>query len=130
MAYTIKEAAEQSGLTVHTLRYYEQEGLLPVLKRDERGNRVFDLGDMEWLHFICCLRDTGMPVARVKHFAELAHQGEHTMRERLQILQEHKLNTERKVEEMSGFLEKITHKTAWYESLVREKEGAAAAKRG
>lgn len=126
MALTIKEAAEQTGLTAHTLRYYEQEGLLPELKRDERGNRLFEPSDMDWLHFICCLRDTGMPVSRVRHFAELAFQGDHTMRERLQILQEHKRATERKLEEMSGFLSKITHKAAWYEQLVREKEGTEA----
>ncbi|WP_058303581.1 MerR family transcriptional regulator [Gorillibacterium timonense] len=130
MAYTIKEAAEQSGLTVHTLRYYEQEGLMPAVARDERGNRMFEAGDMEWLHFICCLRDTGMPVAQVKHFAELAFLGDHTMRERLQILQEHKQLTEKKMEEMDGFLQKITHKTEWYERLVRETEAAAVKKLG
>ncbi|AIQ13064.1 MerR family transcriptional regulator [Paenibacillus durus] len=125
MALTIKEAAEQTGLTVHTLRYYEQEGLLRALKRDERGNRLFEPEDLDWLYFIRCLRDTEMPVAKVKHFAELAFKGDHTMRERLQILQDHKRSTERKVEEMNSFLEKITHKTEWYENLVREREQAA-----
>lgn len=124
MALTIKEAAEQTGLTVHTLRYYEQEGLLRALKRDERGNRLFEPEDLEWLYFIRCLRDTEMPVAQVKHFAELAFKGDHTMRERLQILQDHKRSTERKVGEMNSFLEKITLKTVWYENLVSEMEQA------
>ncbi|MBC8080241.1 MAG: MerR family transcriptional regulator [Gorillibacterium sp.] len=122
MGYAIKEAAEQVGLTAHTLRYYEQEGLLPSLKRDQHKNRIFDQQDIEWLQFIRCLRDTGMPVAEMKHFAQLTLQGDHTMRDRLQILQGHKRSIEQKMAEMNRFLGKITDKAAWYESLVRQKE--------
>lgn len=129
MEYGIKEAAEQVGLSPHTLRYYEQEGVLPYLKRDEHKNRVFEQSDMDWLHFIRCLRDTGMPVAEMKHFAQLAAEGDHTMRDRLELLQNHKRVIEQKMQEMNRLLGKITGKAAWYEALVtrKEQEEAAAA---
>ncbi|WP_445506205.1 MerR family transcriptional regulator [Niallia sp. 03190] len=52
MKYLIKEVAAKVGLPTHTIRYYEQEGLLPFVKRDENGNRIFDEEDVKWLEFI------------------------------------------------------------------------------
>ena len=49
MKYTIKQVAEQFALSAHTLRYYEKEGLLPLVTRDENGNRLFGEADLEWL---------------------------------------------------------------------------------
>lgn len=122
MEYGIKEAAEQVGLPPHTLRYYEQEGVLPYLKRDENKNRIFNQSDMDWLQFIRCLRDTGMPVADMKHYAQLTALGDHTRRDRLELLQNHKRTIEQKMQEMNRFLGKITHKVTWYESLVTRQE--------
>lgn len=124
MEYSIKEAAQHLGLTPHTLRYYEQEGLLPALKRDQHNNRIYSEGDIEWLRFIRCLRDTDMSIAEMKNFVELSLQGEHTVKERLQILQEHKRHIEEKLVEMTGFLEKINGKVAWYQGMLQQRESA------
>lgn len=60
---------EETGLSIHTLRYYEKEGILPAVKRSENGIRIFEEEDIEWLKFACCLRDTGMTILEMKEFA-------------------------------------------------------------
>ena len=72
LSIQIKEAAERLGLPAHTIRYYEKEGLLPSLKRDEQGNRVFEPEDLKWIALMTCFRSTGMPVAALKQIVELA----------------------------------------------------------
>ncbi|MEG6584247.1 MerR family transcriptional regulator [Dendrosporobacter sp. 1207_IL3150] len=62
MTYTIKQVSQKLDLTAYTLRYYEREGLLPFVGRDNNGNRIFNDHDIEWLILIRCLRDTGMSV--------------------------------------------------------------------
>lgn len=90
MGCTIKEAAERVGLTVHTVRYYEQEGLLPFLKRDRHGKRIFEEPDLQWLGLVTCLRDTGMSIAEMRRIVELSVEGDHTIPARKEILLQHK----------------------------------------
>jgi MerR family transcriptional regulator, aldehyde-responsive regulator len=123
MGCSIKEAAEHVGLTVHTVRYYELAGLLPPLKRDGRKNRIFFDSDIEWLQFIRCLRDTGMSISEMKHFVEISLEGDHTIKDRIRILQEHKRDIETKMEEMNRFLKKIDGKLSWYQSRMKETDG-------
>lgn len=118
MECSIKEAAEHVGLTVHTVRYYEQEGLLPSLKRDQHQNRVFTESDLDWLQFIRCLRDTGMSIAEMRQFVELSLEGNHTIQDRLRIMQNHKQTIEDKISEMQRFLQKIEGKIAWYQTKL------------
>ena len=69
----IKEAAEESGLSEDTIRFYEKSGMLPRTKRDKRGWRDFDPNALEWLKDLERLRSTGMPLQDVKQFAVLVH---------------------------------------------------------
>lgn len=75
MTYTIAQAAQRCGLTVHTLRYYEKEGLLPYVERTAGGNRMFKEDDFKWLNTINCLKDTGMPIKKIKEFIDYCMQG-------------------------------------------------------
>jgi DNA-binding transcriptional MerR regulator len=74
------QAAEQSGFSLDTLRYYERIGLLNGISRAPSGHRRFGDDDLEWLGVLRCLRDTGMPIARMRRYAELAREGEPTVR--------------------------------------------------
>ena len=69
----IKEAAEHSGLSQDTIRFYEKSGMLPPITRDARGWRVFGPNDLAWLTVLDRLRATGMPLDEVKRFAKSAH---------------------------------------------------------
>ena len=73
---TIREVAEATGLSTHTLRYYERIGLLDSVQRRENGHRVFRAEDMTWLEFLLRLRDTGMPIAQMQAYAALRRQGD------------------------------------------------------
>jgi MerR family transcriptional regulator, aldehyde-responsive regulator len=93
MVMKIKEAAEQSGLSEDTIRFYEKSGMLPRTKRDKRGWRDFDPNALEWLKDLERLRSTGMPLKDVKRFAVLVHTKDanspSAAGERLAILETH-----------------------------------------
>lgn len=88
MSYSPAETAQLTGFSVETLRYYERVNLLPEIERDSSGHRTFSPADLEWLEILRCLRDTGMPIARMRRYAELALADRGTA-ERLEILREH-----------------------------------------
>jgi DNA-binding transcriptional MerR regulator len=117
MGYTIKQVAEKIDLTPYTLRYYEKEGLLPFVRRNERGNRIFDDKDLEWITLICCLRDTGMSVADIKRYVELCQDGNKTIGIRRQIMLDHKQSIEQKMKKLQHHLDKINKKLEYYDNF-------------
>ena len=64
--YTVKEVAEILGVSVHTVRYYDDQGLIPGTKRDSYNQRIFDDMELEWLFVSISLRDTGLPLKGLK----------------------------------------------------------------
>lgn len=118
MTYTIAQAAARCGLTTHTLRYYDKEGLLPYVDRSESGIRIFKESDFEWLHVITCLKDTGMPIKKIKVFIDLCIQGDEALSERLEILREHKRDVEEQMSQLEKHMKTIDYKVRYYESAV------------
>jgi DNA-binding transcriptional MerR regulator len=89
-ALSIAEAAEASGLSAHTLRYYERTGLLEPVTRNGSGHRRYREADLERISFLTKLRATGMPIREVRRYAELMKAGEATNEERLALLEAHR----------------------------------------
>lgn len=88
---TIAEAAAATGLSAHTLRYYERDGLLlDAVERASSGHRRYTERDLGWLHLLTRLRATGMPIREIREYAELVRQGESTEPQRLALLQAHR----------------------------------------
>lgn len=88
---TIAEAAAATGLTPHTLRYYERDGLLlDDVERASSGHRRYTERDLAWLHLLTRLRSTGMPIREIRAYADLVRQGDGTEPERLAMLQAHR----------------------------------------
>ncbi|WP_159888155.1 MerR family transcriptional regulator [Paenibacillus puerhi] len=112
---TIKEISEQTGISAYTLRYYEREGLLPYVKRDQSGNRLYDEESLEWLSFTMGLRATGMPLAQIKRYVDLYQEGENTLKLRKQMMLKHKEKVERDLSETVKCLERINYKLALYD---------------
>jgi DNA-binding transcriptional MerR regulator len=104
---TIQEATEVSGLTAHTLRYYERAGLLEPHRADN-GHRRFTDDDLQRVHFVQKLRATGMPIRDVRRYFA-AEPGE-----RLQILREHRSRVVSDIEELAGALALIDYKIDLY----------------
>jgi DNA-binding transcriptional MerR regulator len=89
-ALSIAEAAEASGLSAHTLRYYERAGLLEPVSRNRSGHRCYREADLQRITFLAKLRATGMPIREVRRYAELMKAGASTNEERLALLEAHR----------------------------------------
>lgn len=88
---TIAQASAVTGLSAHTLRYYERDGLmLDPVDRDPGGRRRYAPTDIAWVVMLTRLRATGMPVAQVRRYAELARAGAGNEPERLELLRAHR----------------------------------------
>ncbi|MEY9846606.1 MerR family transcriptional regulator [Streptacidiphilus sp. MAP5-3] len=122
--YTISQVAALTGLTAHTLRWYEQIGLLPDVQRSATGQRVFDRRDLERLAFIGKLRVTGMSVAAMVRFAELTRQGETTADERQEVLEQTRRDVVARIAELQDALVALDEKLACHVSAHGAKERA------
>ena len=115
---TIADAARTSGLSVHTLRYYERAGLIGGVDRAASGHRRYSDEDMAWVEVLRCLRATGMPIARIRRYAELVWADDGNERERLELLQEHRLAVRAQLAEVREHLAFVDRKIANYEELI------------
>lgn len=122
--YTISQVAAMTGLTAHTLRWYEQIGLLPDVGRSATGQRVFDGRDLERLAFIGKLRVTGMSVAAMVRYAELARQGEATADERQELLEQTRGDVVARIAELQDALAALDEKLACHTSAHGAQERA------
>ncbi|GIO28986.1 MULTISPECIES: MerR family transcriptional regulator [Paenibacillus] len=120
---TIKEATELTGITAPTLRYYEKEGLLPHVKRNETGKRLYDDEDLSWISFVTALRATGMPIAQIQKYVYLYKEGDSTIAERKMMMLQHKKEIEKSIRELYFNLDKINYKLALYDVLESQIEG-------
>ena len=124
--YTIQEVSKKTGLTAHTLRYYEKEGLLSGVERTQGGFRQYTDEDLERLGLICCLKNTGMSLQEIARFVQLTQAGEHTLRERVNMLTEHRENVIARMTEMQKHLEKVTWKVNYFSRKLEEYESREA----
>jgi len=101
---TVQQASEFTGLSAHTLRYYERVGLLEPVARNSGGHRRYAQTDLEHLMFLHCLRDTGMSIQRMQAYAALVSQGRATLDTRLELLESHKRDVQARIQELNGKL--------------------------
>ncbi|MFE3599735.1 MerR family transcriptional regulator [Streptomyces sp. NPDC059096] len=112
--YTISEVAAFTGLTAHTLRWYERIGLMPHVDRSHTGQRRFSNRDLDWLMFVTKLRLTGMPVADMVRYAELLRVGDDTFEERQELLERTRRDVLRRIAELQDTVSVLDHKISFY----------------
>ena len=116
---TIGEAAEISGLTADTLRYYERDGLmLHPVGRSSTGHRRYSERDLEWVRLVTRLRATGMPIREVRQYAALVRAGGGNEQARLELLLAHRQTVLAQLAEVQGHLEAIDYKIGLYTEAV------------
>ncbi|WP_443043581.1 MerR family transcriptional regulator [Streptomyces sp. GS7] len=120
--YTISEVAEHTGLSAHTLRWYERIGLMPHVDRTHTGQRRFTNRDLDWLNLVAKLRLTGMPVADMVRYAELVRAGESTFAERERLLTEHREDVRQRIAELQSTLDVLDYKIDIYADARRASE--------
>lgn len=86
---TVAQMAAATGVSPHTLRYYEKAGLIEPVARNSGNQRRYSDEDIEWLRFLLRLRETGMPIAQMREYAALRAKGPQTTAARLALLEEH-----------------------------------------
>lgn len=112
---TIAEAAARTGVTVHTLRYYERAGLVvSPIDRTTGGRRRYQQLDLDWIKVCTRLRATGMPIKTIRRYAELVAAGHGNEEERLAVLEAHRAEVLAKLEELEVNLKLIDHKIDVY----------------
>jgi DNA-binding transcriptional MerR regulator len=116
---TIREVAEETGLSVHTLRYYESNGLIWPVRRLKSGHREYRDEDIAWFEFLRKLRATGMPIRKMREYVELQQQGNETLRERLDLLRAHRDAVTERIRELSRMFEYIDAKVNHYAEVVQ-----------
>ncbi|QUI24244.1 MerR family transcriptional regulator [Vallitalea pronyensis] len=112
MGYTIGQTAEKVGLSTYTLRYYEKEGLIPIIHRNASGIRMYNDDDLFWIDFVRCLKDTGMSLAGIREIISLSMKGQSRFNStrKKEILLEHRKQVMQHIEELQKSLEKIDNK--------------------
>ncbi|MFC9701428.1 MerR family transcriptional regulator [Streptomyces sp. NPDC056943] len=123
MDLSIGEVARRSGLSVHALRFYEREGLFanPV-RRLSNGRRIYQEEDLEWLAICTKLRSSGMSLAVIRQYVELARQGPGNEHERLRLLRRHENHVEAQIRELQDTLDVMRHKVRIYEDHLARGE--------
>ena len=112
----IGDIAGKTGLTAHTIRYYERIGLLPFAPRDGTGQRVYDASILTWIEFLGRLKTTGMSIQEMLRYAGLRAQGAATEQARCDLLTEHRDQVRLKVVELQACLLVLDNKIAGYDN--------------
>ena len=119
MGYSIGEAAKKLGISRDCLRYYEKEGLLPPIKKDSSGHRDFSESDIEWIFLIRCLRDTDMPIFKIKKYVSLLMKnGSESIYERRDVLLEHETFIKEKIAAYKTLSRLIEKKLEFYNNAL------------
>ena len=116
---SIAEAADLTGLSADTLRYYERDGLmLRPVGRAATGHRRYTDADLQWIGLLNCLRGTGMPIRDVRRYAALVRAGDGNEAERLDLLKAHRERVEAQLAQVTAHLRAIDHKIGIYEGKL------------
>lgn len=119
MQYIINEFARLVGVTAHTIRYYEKEGLLKP-KRLNNGHRIYSQHDVEWIQFILRLKETKMPLKIIQRYAVLRAQGDGTVQERKALLEEHQIYLDKTIKEWQEHQQKLNQKIQFYHAMCEQ----------
>jgi DNA-binding transcriptional MerR regulator len=115
--FSAQQAAERTGLSVFTLRYYERAGLIPRVERAANSHRRYGELDLEWIGFVARMRATGMSIGEIRRYTELVQAGDGTVSDRLALLEEHRARLVERIDELCESLRILDGKIAGYQAL-------------
>jgi DNA-binding transcriptional MerR regulator len=123
---TVQETAERTGLSEHTLRYYERAGLLRAVRRDDSsGHRRYSPEDVARVSTLACLRATGMPLDGMRRYFTLAARGRSAANELRALLEEQESALEERMQEMQRHLDYVHRKIDYWKALEAGKDAEA-----
>jgi len=116
--YTVKEVADKLGLSTYTVRYYDNAGLVPGVERTDGNIRMFSEQNISWLKLIHCLRTTGLPIDKVRHYVQMCLQGESTIPERAELIFQQERNLREQLKTLNRQMEILKYKKQHYQQLL------------
>jgi DNA-binding transcriptional MerR regulator len=124
---SVRDAADQTGVSVYTLHYYEREGLLQTV-RTSSGHRRYAESDLGWIRILTCLRQTGMPIRKMREFAELVRQDQTNIpanvsaniEARIRMLEAHRADVLDHIAELGRNLEHVEGKIRHYRQALMD----------
>jgi len=116
--FRIGELATLSGRSVHTIRWYEAQGLMPGVRRDSGGRRVFDHLHLGWLELMDRLRTTGMSIAEMREYTALVKEGKGTLKQRHAQLAQHRERVKAHIAELTLSVKLIDRKLRFYDEWI------------
>lgn len=115
--YSISEVASMMGVAPSTLRYYEKEGLLPNVKR-VNGKRVFEEKDFDWLRVLNCLKNTGMPIRRIKEYVKLSQMGDASLQARYALIKQQREYVQDQIDRLNYYMKELDYKDWYYRTAI------------
>ncbi len=119
MEYTIGELAKKMNLTVHTLRYYDDQGLLRHVKRSSNGRRIFTHRDVIMLNTIQCLKAVDMSLNDIKQYIDWCEEGFPTVKQRYELFEEKRKFVEEQIAQLQKILATIDYKCEFYKKAMQ-----------
>ncbi len=116
----ISEVSKRSGLSIHTLRYYEKEGLLNNISRNTSGRRVYSTKDIAWLEWIQRLKSTGMTLDDIKRFSDFRATGDSSVHDRKNMLIDHAKKLKSDIQRLNHELGIVEYKIKAYQEKENE----------
>ncbi|NEZ59913.1 MerR family transcriptional regulator [Adonisia turfae] len=116
-ALTIQQVAQATGLSTHTLRYYERCDLIAPIHRASNGHRRYSAQDIRWIQFLTKLRMTGMPIRQILQYATLLRQHPDAVQERRALLEAHRQTVVQQLQELQENLTVIDWKIQHYKEI-------------
>ena len=117
MKYSIGDFAKLTVRGIHTLRYYEHEGLIAP-ERNSSNRRCYSDKDLIWIEFIKRLKDTGMPIKEIRHYAKLRADGDPTLSERMEMLVQHRQALNEQIAQLQEHKIKLDEKIEFYKKEI------------
>ncbi|WP_151770692.1 MerR family transcriptional regulator [Streptomyces abyssomicinicus] len=106
-------AADRTGVSIDTLRYYEKEGLIGPIRRSAGGRREYTEDDVFWIGLVTCFRDAGLGIADLREFVAILR-SDHTPRDRVVFLRERRSAMEQRVAALHRAMGVLDEKIAYY----------------
>src|SRR5688500_6787734 len=126
---TIQEAAEATGLSAHTLRYYERIGLIHPIDREENTRRLYTTDDLGWINFLMKMRATGMSIREMQRYAQLQRMGDETLPDRVETLKALREQVEARIGELNENMRLVCYKIEIYSEMIEEQRLKASKRR-
>ncbi len=120
MFYSIGEVANQTGIAISTLRYYDREGMFPDMERSNGGIRVFSDREMNTLQIIECLKTSGMSIKEIKEFLCWCKEGDSSLQKRQEMFHKRLEAVQKQIDDLQNTMNILRYKCWYYDTAVAD----------